>query len=143
MARPPRRSLTVTRQALELCRRYPHAERPTVRADRLRWIVKLQPTPFSVTYTVRVNHVTGHRPRVIIVDPALHAPEGRKLQHVFPGDELCLYYDEFDARVDLLADTIVPWISEWLYFYEVWLTTDEWHGGGIHPTTETKSRRRR
>ncbi|MGH8092034.1 MAG: hypothetical protein ACREIF_00990 [Chthoniobacterales bacterium] len=30
-----------------------------------------------------------------------------------------------------LADTIVPWTSRWLYFYEIWLATGEWMGGGI------------
>jgi hypothetical protein len=32
----------------------------------------------------------------------------------------------------LLAYTVVPWISEWLLYYELWLFTGEWTGGG-HP----------
>lgn len=133
MASRPSRSLPVACQALALCSRYPDAQRPAVRAGRLRWTVRLQPSPLSVVYTVKVAYVVGIRPRVVILDPPLTVPEGRTLPHVFPGDELCLYYDEFNGDVDLLADTIVPWISEWLFFYETWLTTDEWHGGGIHP----------
>ena len=31
-----------------------------------------------------------------------------------------------------LANTIVPWVADWLYYYEVWLFTGEWEGGGIH-----------
>jgi hypothetical protein len=31
-----------------------------------------------------------------------------------------------------LAMTVIPWISEWLYFYELWLVTGEWLGGGTH-----------
>ncbi len=27
---------------------------------------------------------------------------------------------------------IIPWISEWFYYYENWLVTAKWLGGGIH-----------
>jgi hypothetical protein len=30
----------------------------------------------------------------------------------------------------LLAITVVPWISEWLIYYELWLVTGRWLGGG-------------
>lgn len=33
----------------------------------------------------------------------------------------------------LIANTIVPWAVEWLFFYEVWLVTGEWGGGGEWP----------
>ena len=32
-----------------------------------------------------------------------------------------------------VADFIPPWVSTWLYFYEVWYATGNWHGGGTHP----------
>lgn len=32
-----------------------------------------------------------------------------------------------------LNATIIPWTSEWLFNYEVWLATGEWRGGGMHP----------
>ncbi|MDY0295864.1 MAG: hypothetical protein RB296_00975 [Acidobacteriota bacterium] len=35
----------------------------------------------------------------------------------------------------IIAKTIVPWASEWLIFYELWLATGEWLGGGIHAGT--------
>ena len=35
-----------------------------------------------------------------------------------------------------LATTIVPWCSEWLFYYELWLATGEWLGGGVHPHPE-------
>jgi hypothetical protein len=32
----------------------------------------------------------------------------------------------------LLADTILPWTSEWLFYYELWSVNGyEWLGGGI------------
>lgn len=51
------------------------------------------------------------------------------------NENLCLYhpkYREFNGT-DFLCDTIIPWTSLWLYYYEVWHLTDEWLGGGEHP----------
>ena len=37
-----------------------------------------------------------------------------------------------------IADTIIPWTSEWLFFYELWLATGgEWLGEGEHPPPRT------
>jgi hypothetical protein len=32
-----------------------------------------------------------------------------------------------------VGDTIVPWLMEWLVFYEAWGVTGEWRGGGTMP----------
>lgn len=32
-----------------------------------------------------------------------------------------------------IANTILPWTSLWLYYYEIWLGTGKWEGGGDHP----------
>jgi hypothetical protein len=37
-----------------------------------------------------------------------------------------------------IAYTILPWTSLWLYFYELWLVTGQWMGGGKHPSPEEK-----
>jgi hypothetical protein len=31
----------------------------------------------------------------------------------------------------MIATTIIPWLALWLYYYEVWLATGHWEGGGI------------
>ena len=36
----------------------------------------------------------------------------------------------------LIANTIIPWTVEWLYYYELWQATGEWLGGGEHPENE-------
>ena len=38
----------------------------------------------------------------------------------------------------LLAKTTVPWASRWLYYYELWLVTGKWLGGGIAHSTNDK-----
>ena len=30
------------------------------------------------------------------------------------------------------SDTLIPWTSLWLYYYEIWIETGEWVGGGKH-----------
>lgn len=133
MVRPSARTFTLNEQAFALRDRYPEAPAPRIRHGRLTWQVQLQPTPLSNTYTVKINFDGIGRPCVVVTDPPLQDPRGEGLPHVFPGDKLCLYRDELDVRRDLLAVKMVPWISEWLYYYEIWATTGEWLGGGVHP----------
>lgn len=131
-------------QAGRLRARYPDRPPPKVNATRLRWTTRIAPSPSSLTYLVQVllHRSTGLSVRVL--DPVLElAPGHTHLPHVFPGDRLCLYYDEFDREVDLLADTVVPWITEWLYFYESWLATGEWLGGGVEHDSDLRTRPRR
>jgi hypothetical protein len=74
-------------------------------------------------------------PHVTLVDPPLQGRDGRKPPHLYKGDFLCLYLPnsgEWNGQM-FLARTIIPWTSEWLLHYEIWLATGEWHGGGIHP----------
>lgn len=53
------------------------------------------------------------------------------------GFRLCLYdpREQDWSPVWPIADTIVPWASEWLFYYEGWLLTGEWAGGGTHPSS--------
>jgi hypothetical protein len=72
------------------------------------------------------------------MDPDLvRLADGRKLPHVYSEDpvELCLFrprYFEWDESVPL-DRTIVPWIYLWLFYFEEWLISDQWKGGGEHP----------
>ncbi|GAB3967002.1 hypothetical protein GCM10027615_15560 [Plantactinospora veratri] len=50
--------------------------------------------------------------------------------HVYPADELCLYYPGGWKQNMLLSTTVVPWTAEWLMHYELWLVTGRWSGGG-------------
>lgn len=85
------------------------------------------------------------QPRVRINSPTLerHSEyEEGPLPHVYRvGDDdnhvvLCL----FDVNghewtpIDLIAETTLKWTCLWLNFYEGWLATKRWYGGGTHPT---------
>jgi len=137
MAPPPPRPINLGRQWAAVRHYFPQAT-GRLRRNLLTCNVRLQPTPASLTYTVRVKLPFDQHPDVEVIDPELELHPGTtQLPHTYPGDRLCLYYrGEWDSG-RLLARTILPWTSEWLLHYELWLATGIWHGGGI--THETRS----
>jgi hypothetical protein len=134
--RPARKRLNAIQQLLALRSRYPDGDARLSRG-RVVWTGTLRPTPASIAYTVRIEYCEGQQPHVFVVDPPLEDFPDDSIPHTYSPTEMCLYYPgEFDQGREFIADTIVPWASEWLLFYELWLITKEWHGGGIHPADE-------
>lgn len=122
-------------------RRYPTGEIADKKGDLLVWRWKVKPSPLSMTYTIKLVYRLGSSPKVYVVSPKpLALATGKtSLPHVYDTAEqqICLYYNDEDKEKEwspdkFIANTIVPWIAEWLYFYEIWLYTGEWTGGGIH-----------
>lgn len=107
-----------------------------VRAGLLVCAGEVQPRPVTDRYTARIEYRVGWRPRTFIVRPALRRrhPEGR-IAHTYSDTELCLFtWAAGDWSPDqFIARTIVPWLHEWIVFYEAWLLTGEWQGGGTMP----------
>ena len=112
----------------------------TISGSVLTCIYNLVPTPLSATYRVKLVYQWSTSPNVFVIKPKLTLAKGKqKLPHVYntPMQHLCLYYRkarEWDTHM-LLAKTIVPWTSEWLQFYELWLPNGVWQGGGIEHET--------
>ncbi len=109
----------------------------------LRMLLKIQPTEFSKKYEVLLQYDSVQkRPQVYIDIKQLEIEDKKNIPHnygikIINGKEyvnLCLYYpNEWNSTMNI-SDTIIPWISEWLYYFEFWCITGEWHGGGKHPT---------
>ncbi len=84
-------------------------------------------------------HRDWHSPRFIVLTPDLQALAGpRRLPHIYrtegPGVTLCLWYPklvEWSHQMKL-GETYIPWAIEWLTYFEDWLFSDEWMGGGHH-----------
>ncbi len=135
---------------------------------RAIWEGVLRPT--SQTYDVRVDfelpahfalNATTYEyyPRVYVLRPELEEHPDYELgpiPHVWwdrryrRQPNLCLFRplkNEWSWD-DAIADTTLPDASEWLFFYEFWLATGRWRGGGEHAgdplkcndNTETLSR---
>ncbi|MCA9604135.1 MAG: hypothetical protein KC619_00985 [Myxococcales bacterium] len=126
--------LSLVAQAHWLRRRYPDTFW-SIRGGVLRWRGELRPTDLSRRYLVELTYTIGTRPRVFVRGPPLARFPGRKLPHVWDDGSLCLYLPKACewAPTMRLADTIVVWASEWLFFYESWLLTGDWLGGGHEP----------
>ncbi len=98
--------------------------------------------PQFTSYRVEIRYEVGNFPQVRVLSPELERLPGNEegsLPHVYgPSSDprLCLFdpeNDEWNSTM-LIADTIIPWTIEWLTFYEFWLMTGVWSGGGRHPT---------
>ncbi len=106
-------------------------------ATGLTWDYRDRPTPLSREYFMRIIFHRGETPSVFVVDPDLAAlASGRPLPHIYHDPlRLCLTLPgtrEWTGtmRID---QTFVPWATTWLYYFDDWLISDEWKGGGKHP----------
>lgn len=133
MASTPNRAINLARQLVALKSAIAETS-GRISRGQLDCIVPIQPTLASRTYRARIRYKHRDSPQVHIVEPALALhPDRGHLPHVYPGNALCLYYPGEWHHQMLLATTILPWTSEWLLHYEIWLITGQWTGGGYHP----------
>lgn len=121
---------------------------PTFRTKRhgsvLRSVGELQPFEIAEQYTVSINLKGGEPPEIRVIKPRLRCREDSvEIPHMYGQERLCLYLpgaDEWTTEMPI-ALTILPWTSLWLSFYEIWLATGEWLGGGVHPCEQHPIRR--
>lgn len=119
--------------------RYPDGHGEVTACGRvLRWVQTLRPHALSAEYTIEVRLVQDGLPVILVLTPDLCAlAGGRKLPHTYlPVDglpSLCLWWQHDWNRSMAIAHTIIPWAAEWFWFFEHWLVTGEWLGGGSHP----------
>lgn len=132
-----RQDLTPAQQYLHLRRNPICAGEGKLGAEGLVWRYRTRPTPLSREYEIEIEFRRGDIPRVSVVSPDLSTlAEGRDLPHVYHDPiRLCLYLPGSGEwmgcmRVD---QTFVPWTAMWLFYFEEWLASDEWKGGGEHP----------
>ena len=111
-------------------------------------------TPIMRPYRIRVTHfrrtifdtwtLRNGYAAVQVVDPVIGLdPKGNGdwPPHIYYNKadpdhpRLCLYdpKERSWSPDEYIAETIIPWTSDWLFFFEGWLATGEWEGGGRHP----------
>ena len=119
---------------------YPGCDVKTSLNRTLTWTFKVKPSPLSDGYNVRMDYTIGKKPKVFVKTKLALAYGAAELPHVYDNarQKLCLFFpdgSQWNSSM-LLAKTIVPWIYDWLFHYEIWLATGLWFGGGIHPEND-------
>ncbi|MEZ4772590.1 MAG: phospholipase D-like domain-containing protein [Bacteroidia bacterium] len=78
-------------------------------------------------YKVRILFRAGHFPQVFILSPNI---EPRADIHIYKEGSLCLFYpgDLKWKDITKIAEYTIPWIVEWIVYYELWKLTGEWEG---------------
>jgi hypothetical protein len=124
-------TLSAREQAAWMRHHYP-TFRTTATNCQMRTTGALQPTSSSRTYRFTILYEAGSRPAAYVDELRLRA-DSQRIPHTYAPDRPCLFYPAGrEWRSDMkIATSIVPWLSLWLYYYEVWLATGEWEGGGI------------
>lgn len=113
---------------------FPEAKIKRVKRGHYEVIVPLKPKNISRTYYVKITF-TEFGAKVFVINEVLKVAENReKLPHVYDHEkqQLCLFSlskKEWNSK-QLIVKTLIPWASEWLFYYELWLPTGEWFGGG-------------
>lgn len=104
----------------------------------LTWDFNIRPSAVGRLYGLRLKFKQNHFPEVFVVNPDLNLlAKGRQLPHVYSNSpvRLCLHYPQYREWIPTqsIVVTIVPWAYLWLAYFEDWLISDEWKGGGKHP----------
>jgi hypothetical protein len=141
-----RKPLTAAQQYVNLRANPLSSGDGVMRAGSFTWRFDASPSPLSRVYRVRIEMAQERSPRTFVETPDLALlADGRDLPHVYRNPtRLCLYLpgtSEWQPwmRVD---QTIVPWSVLWLWYFEDWLASGEWKGGGVHPREHDQERSR-
>ena len=110
------------------------------------WTGVIQPTALSREYKVTIKYTINKSPICIINAPDFKSlADDKAIPHIYPNDtnirgtKLCLFLPKLKKKNKIsewqptmfVADTIIPWASSWLFYFECWLSSGEWQGGGV------------
>jgi hypothetical protein len=141
-----RKPLTAAQQFLSLRTNPISPGAGSLRAGRLTWRYAAKPSPLSREYGMRIEFAQGGVPETYVDTPDLQALAGdRVIPHLYGREppKLCLYLPKTyewqpPMRLDL---TVVPWSVLWLFYFEEWLLSEDWKGGGMHPSDHNSGHR--
>ena len=143
-----RKSISLAHQEAALLAAYSESS-AKISGGYLVWSGKVRPAPLSQMYNLQVEYDGKRNPKTYVVGDELRKLDDPDLPHKYSVDikdkriELCLFMpgeNEWHSS-KLISLTIIPWAIEWLYFYEIWLATGEWCGGGFHHDMQEKQGR--
>lgn len=143
---PPPKIPTNAQRALELAALGLRGAQISFRGRELNFVFDISPGSFGRTYRCLLKAMPdGASPDLIVLEPDLTVlAAGKTLPHIYPhagkGTELCLWLPgsgDWTPQMKF-SETYIPWAAEWLHYFEVWLATGVWEGGGAHPDRTPK-----
>ncbi|WP_038368523.1 hypothetical protein [Bosea sp. UNC402CLCol] len=131
------RELTLSQQLVNLRSNPLSVGDGGIAGGELVWRFRASPSPVSRVYDLRLTYVEAEAPKIFVDEPDLTLlANGVRIPHLYSERpaRLCLYLPEaYEWRSSMLLDrTMVPWAILWLWYFEDWLATGEWRGGGVH-----------
>ncbi len=131
--------LTLQQQLFQL-KKFFNPIKCSIYKNELIWIQKVQPTPLSKTYDLTIKMKSSDRfPKVYLYNQKILQSKDDYPKHCYKRVfksinneyvQICLFLPGEWRKDMLIANTIIPWAIEWLYFYELWRITGKWLGGG-------------
>lgn len=127
--------MPASRQLCAITEAFPDAKILSNRRDNFELEIDLQPSVFSAIYRIKIVYKSNTFVKVYVIEKVLKIAHNRKkLPHVYSSkqQQLCLYSPSKKEwkSTQYIVNTIIPWTSEWLYYYEMWLIDGVWLGGG-------------
>jgi len=118
--------MILLREKAYLKRYFPNF-RVEVNGNILKCEGSMKPTAFSQSYRFELIYQYGKNPKTRILSS--HILIDLKI-HMFENGYLCLYYwkeNPWNIKYHLF-ETIIPWLAEWILYYEVYELTGKWQG---------------
>ncbi len=121
----PFRGIDIGTQIMHMKKSFPSLTYSRSHSEQ-HWIGDLKPSKYSDSYTIKIKYRGNFAPKAFVLNPILRQDR----PHKYPDGSLCLYFPrEQKWKAEwLIAVKFVPWICEYLYFYECWLETGVWYG---------------
>lgn len=150
---PRNKTRSLNAQRMRMSKRWPGFEFGRLKQGLVIWRGHLRPKSKVYEIAVFWHPTDGSAPYVMILDPVLKPRPGLAFDEIphlnFRSDApeesgLCLFDPdgkEWDPS-QAIADTTIPWASEWLLYYELWHLFGEWLGPSA-PGPESAAEMRR
>lgn len=118
--------LSPFKQAAFVCGKYDTFSSKVTGRDKVKLKGTLRPSLLHKPYQVEIEYQLGKFPSVRIVSPEID-PDA---PHTFADNSICTFYPAYEIwnRRMKLSETLIPWISDWIFHYEIWLVTKKWNG---------------
>lgn len=142
------RCLTPAQQVYMLKQQYPESICKIKQGRLYCRIDEFRANDCSHRYSLEIIKDTGRPVEIWLSGDALRkCADLRTIPHIYDSNEakhkvmLCLSYKDWKPS-QAYTDTLIPWAMEWILYFEAWLYTDEWSGGGRHPQQgQTKAKK--